>query len=309
MDSFTQSQDILLTDVLNDLLKPENADFLAMNPPCCVDFPTPTKKVGKHSNRKSKKSSPAPEEEEEDVGGGTKHLLYQEGEIFDRKYHTSQTMLIFSSTSSAARSYGLLLKVEEKFPYARFSPGYSTTGTNFLTCKPEDRKNLGEAYIYTPCSGVDAVGMPTIVDLVTRVVPGQTVDRNQYTRRIVSDPTTCDAEFISQARNDTVIGRAKWWSEALNHLEKYFKVMNPDVKEMYIPAGVGSSVTNPFWAGDCIPLLEKFAKRMARKQVKVCVVTRGNHDAGTVNKPSYKRRGQWDDGGVSSKRSPPVCGY
>ena len=210
-------------------------------------------------------------------------------------------MLLFSSTSSAVKSYGLLKKVEVKFPYARFAPGYTTQGDYYLTCEREDRKTPGEALVYNPSAGVDPRSSPIVVDLVTRIIPGQPIGQNEYPRKLVADPTTGDVELIKQAKSDTEVGRGNWWTESLNHLEKYFKVMNPLVREIYIPAGIGSSVKDTFWKEQCIPRLEAFAGRMNKKNVKVCVVTRKNEFVSLRN--SFKRRGQWDDDSASSKRN------
>ena len=301
MSTFDQTQqDFLLDGVFDALFPPENDVFMAP-----TDVPTPAKKTGKP--RKTKKPTPTPPAEEEDedegVAGTTKRLLYEEGEILtDFKYHTAKTMLLFSSTSSAIKSYGLLKKVEVKFPYARFAPGYNSQGDYYLTCEREDRKKPGEALVYNPATGVDPRTSPIVVDLVTRIIPGLPIDQNEYTRKLVEDST--DAELIKQAKSDTEVGRANWWTESLNHLEKYFRVMNPLTKEIYIPAGIGSSVKDAFWKEQCIPRLEAFAGRMNKKNVKVCVVTRKNEFVSLRN--SFKRRGQWDDDSASSKRNSPA---
>ena len=202
-------------------------------------------------------------------------LLFTQADILsDSMFRDEGSAIAVSSTATGARSYGLLRNIEYTFPYARFTPGRSgRISEHFMTGPKESHKIPGEVVEHLLLEGIDVAG-PAIMELVTRVVPGNPWPHNTYTRNIVISKKL-DSELIELVRSDTVQSRTVWFMDALKKMEDaILHSTRGAVKNVYVPSGTGSSTTDEFWTGECVPMLSALAKRVQQHGVKVYVVAR-----------------------------------
>ena len=204
-------------------------------------------------------------------------LQYITGELLtDPRFRGTDSAIAVSSASTGLRAYGLLGKLEDAFPYAKFYPGPGRgTGnpTYFMTASCDLHKQVGTARIHHYVEGVDQEG-PAVVDLVTRAIPGNPRGQNAYTRQMLVNGDLPE-NLLRIAAIDNNENRAIWFLAALNHLEELMREeRNKDIKSIFVPRGTGSSAIDPFWVEECVPMLAALAVRMQRRGVRVVIVAR-----------------------------------
>ena len=206
-------------------------------------------------------------------------LLFTRANILsDPRYRGEDTAIVVSSTATGARSYGLLNNLEQTFPYAIFHPGRTCDiPDHFLTTSTESYKTPGGVVVHRPVDGVDEPG-PTVIEIVTRVVPGNAWPHNAYSRSTVIKGAL-DKDTLELIKKDTDQARSGWFMEALKNLENtILHGIHSKVKNVYFPAGTGSSMNDPFWLKECIPMLSALSRRLQPYGVRVSIVTRPGYE-------------------------------